>query len=60
MMNEMVLRSGTTQVGGSFAYVPQQAWVLNTTLEDNIVFGAPKNEEYYKSVIQACALETDF
>ncbi|KAM4765363.1 multidrug resistance-associated protein 1 isoform 9-T9 [Cyanocitta cristata] len=44
---------------GSVAYVPQQAWVQNATLEDNIIFGREMSESRYKRVIEACALLPD-
>lgn len=30
---------------GNFAYVAQQAWILNATLRDNILFGMDYEEE---------------
>ena len=44
---------------GKIAYVPQQAWILNATLKDNILFGRADNEVVYKQAISACALEPD-
>uniref|UniRef100_A0A3Q4IC03 ABC-type glutathione-S-conjugate transporter n=1 Tax=Neolamprologus brichardi TaxID=32507 RepID=A0A3Q4IC03_NEOBR len=44
---------------GSLAFVPQQAWIQNATLKDNILFGSPHEEEIFKKVIQACALALD-
>ncbi len=41
------------------AYVPQQAWIQNATVRDNILFGKAYNESLYKATIKACALETD-
>ena len=41
------------------AYVPQQAWMQNATLRDNITFGKPFNSRVYQKVIDACALKTD-
>lgn len=41
------------------AYVPQQAWIQNATLRDNILFGNPYNEQKYNSVLEACALTPD-
>ena len=32
------------------AYVPQQAWMQNTTLQNNILFGKPYNSELYERV----------
>lgn len=39
--------------------MPQQAWIQNMTLHDNVLFGSPYNEEKYKQTIYACALEPD-
>ena len=44
---------------GTVAYVPQQAWIQNATLKDNILFGKSFQEKLYKAVIKACALEPD-
>lgn len=41
------------------AYVPQQAWIQNATLRDNILFGEPYNEQKYCCVLEACALTPD-
>lgn len=41
------------------AYVPQQAWIQNATLRDNIIFGQEKKEAWYQRVVEACALLPD-
>lgn len=41
------------------AYVSQSAWIQNSTLRDNILFGDIFNEAKYNKTIDACALETD-
>ena len=41
-------------------YVPQQAWIQNETVKNNILFGKPANSAMYKRVVQACALDSDF
>lgn len=41
------------------AYVPQQAWLQNASIKENIVFGSPWNAKRYQEVIEACSLETD-
>jgi len=33
--------------GGSVAYVPQNAWIQNATLRDNIIFGHEENSDRY-------------
>ncbi|XP_054066663.1 multidrug resistance-associated protein 1 isoform X5 [Rissa tridactyla] len=59
LLGEMDKKEGYVVVKGSVAYVPQQAWVQNATLEDNIIFGREMNENRYKCVIEACALLPD-
>lgn len=44
---------------GSVAYVPQQAWIQNATLQDNILFGREKKKSWYQRVVEACALLPD-
>ncbi|XP_051630917.1 multidrug resistance-associated protein 1 isoform X4 [Manacus candei] len=59
LLGEMDKKEGYVVVKGSVAYVPQQAWVQNATLEDNIIFGREMNESRYKRVIEVCALLPD-
>ena len=41
------------------AYVPQQAWIQNMTLKNNILFGQKFNPTEYSKVIESCALKAD-
>ncbi|KAK0726480.1 P-loop containing nucleoside triphosphate hydrolase protein [Apiosordaria backusii] len=41
------------------AFCAQEAWLTNNTVRNNILFGQPLDEERYKAVLQACALEPD-
>ena len=50
---------GEMKVSGSVAYVAQQAWILNSTVRENILFGKPYDEEKYQKTIAACQLEQD-
>lgn len=36
---QMTLLDGNVAVNGGFAYVAQQAWILNDSLKENILFG---------------------
>lgn len=45
----MTLLEGSISVDGTFAYVAQQAWILNATLRDNILFGKEFDEERFVS-----------
>ncbi|XP_067407154.1 multidrug resistance-associated protein 1 isoform X1 [Emydura macquarii macquarii] len=59
LLGEMDKKEGYVAVKGSVAYVPQQAWIQNATLKDNIIFGRELKESRYKRVIEACALLPD-
>ena len=39
--------------------MPQQAWIQNMTLKDNILFSKPLNETKYQQLLEACALKQD-
>ena len=58
-LGEIPKVSGSVSMSGSVAYAPQQAWIQNATLRDNIVFGRPFVMKKYLSVIDACCLEQD-
>lgn len=44
---------------GQFSYAPQNPFILNESLRDNILFGLPYDEEWYNQVLDACALRPD-
>ncbi|XP_022835138.1 multidrug resistance-associated protein 1 isoform X3 [Spodoptera litura] len=60
LLGEMNKISGRVNTTGSIAYVPQQAWIQNATLQDNILFGKPLDKHKYNNVIDMCALKPDF
>lgn len=41
------------------AYVAQQAWILNETVQNNILFGKKYEKQKYEKVLEACALGPD-
>ncbi|ELU04115.1 hypothetical protein CAPTEDRAFT_1666 [Capitella teleta] len=59
ILGEMHKLQGTVKAKSSIAYIPQQAWIQNKTVRDNILFSKTYNEPKYRAVIKACALETD-
>ncbi|KAN0055185.1 hypothetical protein ACTA71_008282 [Dictyostelium dimigraforme] len=59
MLGELESISGEIGIKGSIAYVPQQAWIINATLKDNIIFGKELDEEKYQKVLEVCALKRD-
>ena len=44
---------------GRVAYVPQQAWIQNASVKDNILFGQPMNGTLYSNTLSSCALGPD-
>eukprot|EP00095_Tigriopus_kingsejongensis_P005628 maker-scaffold335_size202896-snap-gene-1.27 protein:Tk05628 transcript:maker-scaffold335_size202896-snap-gene-1.27-mRNA-1 annotation:"multidrug resistance-associated protein 1 isoform x3" len=59
LLGEMEKEQGSVNVVGQVAYVPQQAWMQNATVENNILFGKPINQKKYKEIVDACALASD-
>jgi ATP-binding cassette, subfamily C (CFTR/MRP), member 1 len=59
LLGEMEKTSGSVNIDGRIAYVPQQAWIQNATVQDNILFGKSLNKRLYEKVINACALAAD-
>ncbi|KAK0089852.1 hypothetical protein PV325_005159 [Microctonus aethiopoides] len=58
-LGEMDRISGRVNTKGSIAYVSQQAWIQNATLQDNILFGKALDKTLYARVLDACALSHD-
>uniref|UniRef100_A0A8B9YP66 Multidrug resistance-associated protein 4 n=1 Tax=Bos mutus grunniens TaxID=30521 RepID=A0A8B9YP66_BOSMU len=57
LLGELSLIQGNVNVHGRIAYVSQQPWVFPGTVRSNILFGKKYEEDRYKEVIKACALE---
>lgn len=51
--------AGSAALGGSVAYVPQQAWIFNATVRENITFGLPFDEARYEAAVDASSLRAD-
>lgn len=43
----------------SIAYCAQEAWIMNATIKENILFGHKYDEKYYYATIKACQLLPD-
>ncbi|KAK3576574.1 hypothetical protein CHS0354_011251 [Potamilus streckersoni] len=59
LLGDMERLTGQVQIKGSIAYVPQQAWIQNATLRDNILFHKTVDKTKYRLVLDACALTSD-
>lgn len=53
MMNGCILREG------SCAYVSQQAWIVNATFKENILFGNQFDAKRYYQALTVCSLKED-
>ncbi len=51
--------NGRININGSMAYAPQQPWIKNATIRDNILFGQPFDQTFYTQVLGVCCLEED-
>ncbi|XP_071113612.1 multidrug resistance-associated protein 1-like [Haliotis cracherodii] len=59
VLGEIQKVKGHLSVKGRVAYVPQQAWIQNDTLQNNILFGKPMDRHLYDEVVECCALKPD-
>ncbi|XP_053694487.1 multidrug resistance-associated protein 1-like [Sabethes cyaneus] len=59
LLGEMEKTKGTANTDGRIAFVPQQAWIQNATLRENILFGKPFHAQKYDRVLESCALKPD-
>jgi ABC-type transport system involved in cytochrome bd biosynthesis fused ATPase/permease subunit len=59
LLGQMKLVEGDYKVQGSICYVPQEAWLLNMSLRDNIIFGSEFDPKHYAKTIKVCSLTRD-
>ncbi|KAF8937351.1 multidrug resistance-associated protein 3 [Dissophora ornata] len=59
IIGDMYKRQGSVKVYGKLAYIPQQAWIINATLKDNIVFGNEFDQARYDHILMASGLLPD-
>ena len=59
LLGEMEKHGGNVSLQGSVAYVPQQAWIQNATLKENILFGKNLDDAKFRKTVNACALGPD-
>ncbi|EKX43712.1 hypothetical protein GUITHDRAFT_72771 [Guillardia theta CCMP2712] len=59
ILGGMLKKEGTVRLKGSVGYSPQEAWIMNATLRDNVLFGKELKLDVYDSVLKACSLDKD-
>ncbi|XP_033637621.1 multidrug resistance-associated protein 5-like [Asterias rubens] len=60
ILSRMILVNGDVAIDGSFAYVSQQACIMNMSLRENILLGAEFDKRRYAQAVGVCALQEDF
>ena len=58
-LQELVITSGDVKINGKVSYVPQQAFLLNETLRDNILFYKGFDLDWYAECVIKCGLYDD-
>jgi ABC-type multidrug transport system fused ATPase/permease subunit len=59
ILGDCELFSGSVNVSGKIAYVPQNPFIMHGTVRDNILFGLAFDQEWYLKVLRACCLPSD-
>ncbi|OGE58016.1 hypothetical protein PENARI_c001G04781 [Penicillium arizonense] len=59
LAGDMRVTDGTVRLSTTRAFCPQYAWIQNTSVRNNILFGKEYDETWYEQVIDACALTPD-
>ncbi|KAJ3288221.1 hypothetical protein HDU76_007719, partial [Blyttiomyces sp. JEL0837] len=60
IVGEMKRVKGSVEYCGRMGYCPQTAWIQNSTLRDNILFGKDFDPVRYHAAVRDCALARDF
>ncbi|KAJ3263239.1 hypothetical protein HDU76_012306, partial [Blyttiomyces sp. JEL0837] len=59
MIGELKCNRGEVIFSGSVGYCTQQAWIVNASVKENILFGRPFDAKKYAEVIEASCLGPD-
>ncbi|XP_004644561.1 multidrug resistance-associated protein 6 isoform X1 [Octodon degus] len=59
LLGELSKLEGSVSIQGPVAYVPQEAWVQNTSVVENVCFRQKLDLPWLERVLEACALGPD-
>lgn len=59
LMGELTFIEGRARKNGRVAYISQEAFLINDTLKNNIIFGNDYNDKLYKEVLELSELQHD-
>lgn len=58
---ELVAQKGTIERNNkSIAFAPQDPWIMNGSIRENILMGLPFDDIFYEKVVKSCGLDVDF
>eukprot|EP00804_Cyclotella_cryptica_P018853 CCRYP_020942-RD/>CCRYP_020942-RD protein AED:0.33 eAED:0.33 QI:0/0.9/0.90/1/0.9/0.90/11/87/1336 len=62
LAGELPPSTGTIQRkrDSTIAYAPQDPWIMDGTVRENILLGRPFDADFYDSIVNACGLNVDF
>ncbi|TPX46318.1 hypothetical protein SeLEV6574_g03291 [Synchytrium endobioticum] len=60
LMGQLKKTKGSISKFGSIGYLPQEPWLVSSTLRDNVLFGFAFDQSKYDEVIKICGLLRDF
>ena len=55
----ITLKSGEIKLSGTSSFVAQTAWILNTSVRNNILFGKPYDSKLYEDTLEKAQLMDD-
>lgn len=58
-LGELILTKGKVRRVGTVAYCDQRPWILNASIQENILFGLPYDEARLEQTLYACNLHDD-
>ena len=58
-LGTLFINKGKIKKNGNYGYVPQNPFLINETLRENILFGEKFDESKYKEIIRKCELLPD-
>ncbi|KAK2951952.1 Multidrug resistance-associated protein [Blattamonas nauphoetae] len=60
IIGEIERVAGKVKVEGKIAFCPQQPWIINDTVKNNILLATPYDKQRYDEVVRVCELDQDF
>ncbi|CUG91291.1 ABC transporter, putative [Bodo saltans] len=59
VLGQLYLSEGKIATADSIGFVPQQPWIMNATVKENIEFFSPADEKRLATALRTCQLDTD-